>query len=307
MISFLKKENGAVLMLFAILLPVLLGCTAIVVDFGSQYACKVRLDNIAQAAALAAAQDLQADAGLAEDKAYEYLNLNGIEDQHAQVQVSGYDNSVEVTIQRDVDFFFGRILGLEDRRISSKAKAISTGLTSLSGAAPLGILSQDFVYGQLYKLKCGAPPEFGSGNFGALRLGGSGSSVYEENLKYGYQGKIEVGDIIETKSGNISGPTQRAISYRFSQDSRVPPNTIDDYDRNAPQIIYIPVVEPYQTNDNHVYSVRVLGFAAFFVAGIPGSGDDSEIEGYFIRTVHSGTGSEGQPDYGLTTSKLVNP
>jgi hypothetical protein len=43
------------------------------------------------------------------------------------------------------------------------------------------------------------------------------------------------------------------------------------------------------------------------VTGIPGSGNESEIEGYFIRTVKSGGGSEGQANYGLTTSRLVNP
>jgi hypothetical protein len=105
----------------------------------------------------------------------------------------------------------------------------------------------------------------------------------------------------------MSGPTRRAIEYRFAQDNRIPPNTFYDHDRNAPQILYVPVVEPYGVSGSHVHSVRILGFAAFFVTGIPGSGNESEIEGYFIRTVKSGGGSEDQANYGLTTSKLVNP
>lgn len=167
-------------------------------------------------------------------------------------------------------------------------------------------MSEDFVYGQKYTLKYGSP-ELGSGNFGALRLGGSGANNYEYNLKHGYPGELKVGDIVNIEPGNMSGPTRRAIEYRFAQDNRIPPNTFYDHDRDAPQILYVPVVEPYGVSGSHVHSVRILGFAAFFVTGIPGSGNESEIEGYFIRTVKSGGGSEGQANYGLTTSRLVNP
>lgn len=59
--KFFKKEDGAVLMLFALLMPVVLGCAAMVVDFGIQYGSKVRLQNIAQTAALAASQDALQD------------------------------------------------------------------------------------------------------------------------------------------------------------------------------------------------------------------------------------------------------
>jgi Flp pilus assembly protein TadG len=304
---FLKKEDGAVLMLFALLMPVVLGCAAMVVDFGIQYGSKVRLQNIAQAAALAAAQDALQDPSLARDKAYEYLDLNGVQAHEAQVEISQPEGSARVTVTRESDYYFARILGFRTADISANAKAVSVGISSFTGAAPLGIMTEDFVYGQKYKLKYGSPPELGSGNFGALRLGGSGANNYEYNLKHGYPGELKVGDIVNIEPGNMSGPTKRAIEYRFAQDNRIPPNTFYDHDRDAPQILYVPVVEPYGVSGSHVHSVKILGFAAFFVTGIPGSGNESEIEGYFIRTVKSGGGSEGQANYGLTTSRLVNP
>jgi hypothetical protein len=306
MLKFFKKEDGVVLVLFALLLPVILGCTALVVDFGIQYGSKVKLQNIAQAAALAAAQDAGQDPSLAYDKACEYLNFNGVQEHEAQIDISQPEASARVIITRESDYYFGRILGFRTADISAGAKAVSVGLSSVTGAAPLGILSEDFVYGQKYKLKCGAPPEFGSGNFGALRLGGMGASDYEENLKDGYPGKLEVGDIVDIKTGNMSGPTERAMDYRFAKDNRVPPNTFDDHDRDAPQILYVPVIEPYEVNGSSVHSVRILGFAAFFVTGVPGGGTESEIEGYFIKTVKNGGGGEGQTNYGLVTCKLVD-
>jgi len=304
--KFLRKEDGVALVLFAILLPVILGCTALVVDFGIQYGSKVRLQNIAQAAALAAAQDAGESSSLAYNKACEYLGLNGVEEDEAQIDISQSEPSASVTITRESDYYFGRILGFRTADVSARAKAVSVGLSSFTGAAPLGVLFDDFVYGQKYTLKCGAPPEIGAGNFGALRLSGSGATSYEDDLKHGYPGKLEVGDIVETKPGNMSGPTQRAIDYRFAQDTRVPPNTFDDFDRDAPQILYVPVIEPYETNGNHIHSVRILGFAAFFVTGVPGSGDESIIEGYFVKTVKSGTGGESQASYGVVTCKLVD-
>jgi len=304
--NFIKNEKGVVLVLFAILLPVLLGSVAIAVDLGIQHAKKVRLDNVAQAAVLAAAQEVSVDLSAAVQKANEYLSLNNIDKGNILVQVSQIDKSVEVQIARDTDYYFGKILGFETARISSTAKAKAVGVTGIEGAAPLGVLFQDFVYGQLYQLKCAAPPEQSGGNFGALEFSGNGANAYENDLKYGYDGIIKIGDIIETKTGNMSGPTQRAISYRFSQDSRVPPNTIDDFDRDASQIIYVPVVEPYEIQGSQIKSVEVIGFASFFIRSIPGDGNDSVIEGYFIETVYSGTGSEGQTDYGLRTVKLVD-
>ncbi|MGI6702888.1 MAG: TadE/TadG family type IV pilus assembly protein [Clostridia bacterium] len=88
MLKFFKKEDGVALMLFAIALPVILGCAALVVDFGVQYGTKVRLQNIAQASALAAAQDAGADPAAAYQSAVEYLNLNGVEEHEAQIDIS---------------------------------------------------------------------------------------------------------------------------------------------------------------------------------------------------------------------------
>ncbi len=305
MLKFFKKEDGVALMLFAIALPVILGCAALVVDFGVQYGTKVRLQNIAQASALAAAQDAGADPAAAYQSAVEYLNLNGVEEHEAQIDISQAENSARVTITKESDYYFARILGFKKADISADAKAVSVGLSSITGAAPLGILFEDFEYGQKYKLKCGSSSdEYGPGNFGALGLGGGGAYTYRENLRYGYTGELKVGDVVGIESGNISGPTSEAIRYRLNQDNRIPPNTFDDHDRDAPQILYVPVVELDASSGNK--KVRILGFAAFFVTGVPGSGNESEIEGYFIKTVKSGAGSEGQANYGLTTSRLVS-
>ena len=56
----LKNKKGAVMTLFAILLPVLLAFTGIAVDLGRLYMEKGRLQNIADSAALAGMAELKA-------------------------------------------------------------------------------------------------------------------------------------------------------------------------------------------------------------------------------------------------------
>ena len=54
----LRSERGQSLLLFLVLLPMLLAFTGLVVDGGNAYAQKRKVQNAADASALAAAQDL---------------------------------------------------------------------------------------------------------------------------------------------------------------------------------------------------------------------------------------------------------
>lgn len=56
----LKKQQGAIIALFALLLPILLAFTGFAVDFGRLYMEKGRLQNIADAATLAGLAELKA-------------------------------------------------------------------------------------------------------------------------------------------------------------------------------------------------------------------------------------------------------
>ena len=52
-LKFLKQERGAILVLTALLLPIIFGCLGIGYDIGNLYMHKARLQNVADAAALA--------------------------------------------------------------------------------------------------------------------------------------------------------------------------------------------------------------------------------------------------------------
>lgn len=74
-----KEDTGAVLMIVAMIVIVLMLCAAFAVDFGSWYARSERLQNAADTAALAGANefDLTSDEGLAHARVLDVLGQNG--------------------------------------------------------------------------------------------------------------------------------------------------------------------------------------------------------------------------------------
>lgn len=340
-IKYSPKERGSVVVLVALSLTILLGFCAIVTDIGLLYAHKAQLQNSVDAAALAGVQELPTDLINAEQKARDYA----LENSASNITVSFEANNAKIIVNasRQVPTYFGRIWGIMEGSISVSAKAMMVPPSGLSGAVPLSIQEQDLVYGQKYVLKSGGGSgtsewylddnknnavkklgeEFGtSGWYGALELTGTGANTYESDLANGYEGTLRVGQILNVKHGNMSGPTADGINTRFSRDTRVPRNTIENYDRNAPQILYIPIVKVISESGNSIQEVQIVGFAAFFLEGVAGNGNDSVVTGWFIRTLASNgntsanlsdllnteqdmeTGGASN-DFGLYTPKLI--
>lgn len=334
-------ERGSVVVLVTLSLTVLLGFCAIVMDVALLYAEKAHLQNSVDAASLAGVQELPNDISLAEQKAIDYATRNGV----SAVTVSFEAENAIIIVQasKQVPTHFARIWGITEEQISVSAKAMMVPPTGLFGAVPLSIQEQDFVYGQKYVLKSGGgsgtsswyfdedknnsvrksgESSGASGWYGALELTGTGANLYKVDLANGYQGTLRVGEIVDVKHGNMSGPTADGINTRLSRDTRVPKNTLDDYDRNAPQIVYIPIVKIISESGNSISKVEIVGFAAFFLEGVAGNGNESVVTGWFIRTLVSNgqtstnladllnteedmENGEASNDFGLYTPKLV--
>ena len=310
-----QKERGSVVVLVTLALTALLGFCAIVTDVALMYAEKAHLQNSVDAAALAGVQELPSDPIQADQKARDYASRNGV----SAVTVTFEVNNAKIIVQatQQVPTYFARIWGITEAQISVSAKAMMVPPTKMYGAVPLSVLDENkLVYGEPYVLKEGG----GSGNtgwYGALELSGNGASSYNADLANGYQGTLSVGQIVDVKNGNMSGPTAQGIDARLAQDTRVPRNTFADHDRNAPEIMYIPIVTQYGHNQ-----MKIVGFAAFFLDGIPGNGNDSIITGRFLQKLASNGHNNASlsdllqteydmahggasTDFGLYTAKLV--
>lgn len=281
----ITHDRGSVAILVALGLTTLLGFGALVTDIGLFYAQKASLQNAVDAAALAGVQELPGDPNRASQIAQDYATRNNAPNISVQFEVN--NAKIIVTTQKTVPTYLAKIWGINSEQLSATARAIMLPPTSISGAVPLSIQEQNFEYGALYTLKSGSNDDTGqnSGWFGALELSGNGARSYETDLADGYQGTLSIGQIIDVKHGNMSGPTEQGVEERLAQDTRVPRNTFNDYDRNAPEIMYVPIVKIVDSNGNSVHQVQIVGFAAFFLEGVAGNGNDSIITGRFIRTL----------------------
>jgi len=119
-----KDERGQGLVLAALAMSVVMGFAAMAVDAGSFYQERRGLQNAADAAALAGAQELPQNPSAAVQKATEYAGLN---EPGATVQVTtpylGDARKIEVRVSRQFGWLFGRVLGMTTSEVAARAVA----------------------------------------------------------------------------------------------------------------------------------------------------------------------------------------
>ena len=119
----LREDRGAVAVVVAMIMVPLLICTALVVDVGSAYVRKRELQNAADAAALAIAQDCAAGAcGSTSSTATVFTTANvGGGTASAVPVVNG--SSATVTTSSVVEFAFAPVIGIDQETVSATATA----------------------------------------------------------------------------------------------------------------------------------------------------------------------------------------
>lgn len=300
-------EKGSLTLVVMFLVAGLTFSAALVVDLGLFYYTRTQLARAADAAVLAGVQHLPGDGLAASVVAQEYVERNGCPKELAQVTVASDGMSIRVALEKEIPYSFGRLFGQQAKLVTAQSAAVIGSVKALTGAVPFGVEQHNFEYGKQYILKRGAG-QAGSykGNFGALALGGKGAAVYRDNMMHGYPDVLELGAIVPTEPGNVSGPTSQGVAYRINQD---PLATWENYRLDSPRIIKVPVIKYLEQQGRT--SAQVVGFAAFFLEGVGGSGHNNYVVGRFLKMMVSNdsgsideSGSSGT-DFGLYSYKLV--
>ena len=299
----LSEESGAVVVLIVCALTALLGATALVVDAGVVYHRNAQLSNAVDAAVLAAIQVLPGDPVLAQSLAESYALKNGVPAEKLNIEISEDNHEIKVEAKSTVNHLFAQILGFNATDVVKSAGAKVGNLSAAAGAVPFSLEAQELVYNEEYVLKSGAGGGQGgqhTGWFGALRLGGNGASNYEKNIKNGYQNEIAIGDLLEVENGNMSGPTTRGVNHRITQCHHTPACTSSSYVATCPRLVTIPVVEACGKK-----TVKVKGFAKFFLERVDGQGNKNNVWGTFVQLHALGEMTEDEEsNYGIYISRL---
>lgn len=296
----MNNERGSTQVITLLAMVVILGITALVMDIGVVFVERVKLSNAADAAVLGGAMELPGDTQKAIEVANEYLTKNGIDTNLSQIIISNNNTSIEVKINKNVDFYFAKAIGINDKDVLISSKAnIGPVIAVYDGIRPLVIQQQALSYGQVVTLKEGAGDGY-HGNYGGIALGGSGSNNFENNIKYGYKGKLKVGDIVYTETGNMSGATTRGISFITDNSFE----TFNNFSKDSSRLWTIPIVETLEVDGNK--PVKIAGFAEFFIENSDKKNGKIEITGRFLEFVQNGDIDYNVTDYGLRGVKLIN-
>ncbi|MBR0600009.1 pilus assembly protein TadG-related protein [Sinanaerobacter chloroacetimidivorans] len=314
-----EKQDGAVAVIVALALTVILGSVALVADLGIAYLEASRLQNALDSAALAAVQELpaanvsSAEWTSAAAIANEYAQANGLDSVTlTPITKNGKIMGVKASGDTEVEYTFARILGNESGAVCRLASAEMKPVSGVKGLVPLAALDSMMTTiqpGNTITLKVGKDqnkeyPD--NGWFGALSLGGSGAEVYGNNIVDGYSGYVTTGSIFYTENGNMAGPTISSVTDRIYKPGEYDHRscTYDSHEEDCPRLIIAPVVKIIDESGHT--KVEVTGFASFFLVSVSGDAGKASIEAKYISTTIPGASTEGSPkDYGVYSIKLT--
>ena len=276
--KFLRNEKGSVLPLVSLSIVALLSMSALIIDLGGLFVTKTHLKKAANASALSAGQELVTSTTAVETIIDQILDAHNESDSLLERSID-LGSSVRVSLRREVPLTFAKLLGFDRVTVEAASAAQILSMGRAKGAAPVGIDEAfPLEYGIQYSLKVDQT-EVDAGNFGVLALAGPGAQTYEDNLRNGYGGEIKVGDVIETQTGNIAGKTRTVINDKVN----ACPYTVGDIDhRDCPRILLVPVYHPYYYTTNQLKSVKIVGFAYFYILE-PMSANDTSITGMYLN------------------------
>lgn len=289
------KGNAAIVL--CLVITVLLGFAAYVIDVGMIYAEKVKLTNAIDSAALAAILELPSDDIKAKSVAEDYLQKNNVDPTQTSIVVGTDNKSIQIECVKNVKHLFAPIININSSNVNAKTKAILAPAKSVnSGIRPFAVEAYNFPYGDLVTIKEGAGDGY-HGNYGAVALGGQGANIFRLNALYGYNGTISVGDYIDTEPGNIEGVTNDIKNYINSENS-----SFDNFSRDSIRLWTIPLIDSLEVDGRK--SVLVVGFAAFYVEDVNDNSGKIEIQGRFIKYVLNAPTDINLDDTGVYGAKL---
>ncbi|MGI6728514.1 MAG: pilus assembly protein TadG-related protein [Anaerovoracaceae bacterium] len=322
-----QKEEGAVVVIVALSMVVLLGFSALAIDMGFAYNKASDLQNALDSAALAAVQELPADNTTSQEWAsavsegITYASLNNIsisEDAILPVYKNDDVNNiiigVKVNGKKDVPYHFAQVLGFDKMTISRSATAELKTVNGISNLVPLAIPSttMDNIKSgteELY-LKGGPHDKEFFGNIGGWRgIWYSEDDSWDKQdflnyYKYGYPNQIYIGYELIMKDGVVTGASDEAYHIRMDGHEDC---TLENYKvncPNCPRLITVPITEAISNK-----KIVVTGYASFFLepATKESNGNIKSITATYIDTVIvPGSASAGaSADYGVYVPKLT--
>jgi Flp pilus assembly protein TadG len=284
----------------------LVGMAALVVDAGSWFQEKRRLQGTADAAALAGAQALPANPANAGPLAVQYATQNGGGVAAANVRVTSTytaGDTISVDASSNRPGVFSRVFGINSVHVSAHAAALTGVPAQAWGVAPItvncahplinnctGAHTPTFNQPTTIPLgKAGAPGAFDLINLDGTR-GGTSPGILAGWVQYGYQGYLDLGDYYSDPGAKFnSSQMQSALNAVIGT------------------VLLFPVYDTLTGNGANA-KYHVIGWIGFYITAFDARGSSGSIDGYFTTYIAHGIlpqGGGGPPYMGVTSIQLI--
>jgi hypothetical protein len=294
-----RDERGQAFVLTVVVLAMLMGMAALVLDVGHWYRAKRDLQAVADSAALAGAQALPDNTALAAQLAAQYAADNGGPAPEVVFSSKNLANdTITVRVKRAEPGFFSKVFSIDSVDIGSRAVARTGQLAAAQYAAPFAIDKEQPEL-KCKPIPCANPTDLdlektGPGAFRVLNLdgshGGTGTQDLANWVLKGFAGMMQINTTYYSDPGAKfnSGNVADALSVRVGDELLFPV-----YDR----------VEEEGAN----FTYNVIGWAGFVVTGFSGNGNHGHIEGHFTKFLAQGLQGmpNSTPSFGAYTVQLV--
>lgn len=133
-------------------------------------------------------------------------------------------------------------------------------------------------YGTQVLLKPGNPNQaINSSHFFPIALtGGTGADWYRENIAGCWDGVAEIGYLMDTEPGNMTGPTTQGVQELIAKDpgARWENGEVVSQFHPSPRIVVLPVFDPYIYEESRQHGrqdMKIANFVGFFIEDLQGN------------------------------------
>lgn len=297
----LRAQRGQVFAITAVGLVGICGVAGFAIDTGTWFRAHRAQQAIADAAALAAADNLPTNTDQATADAQSYAAKNGAAGAVSVTYSTTYsaNDTVTVNTSATAPSFFLKVLGIGTQQVGAKATAMAKPLGTAFGAAPFAVY-----YTQPELAGPGCPcfgvqttlsyNKVGPGGFEIINIdgstGGSGQTTLSSWILNGCNCSTATPVWLWSDAGAKfnSSEVNDALSQRIGR------------------TLLFPVYDKNQLNGSNM-QYHVIAFVGFKVSSFKFNGSNNgSISGSFQKVTWQGTGANSSPGaYSATTTQLV--
>jgi hypothetical protein len=301
-----NNESGQAIVMLAISLTVVMGMAALVLDVGSWFRTDRRLQQTADAAALAGAQMLP-NPGQATSTALHYAQENGGDVLGSDIVISRTftpNDTISVKAQKSDPGFFSKIFGLDSTVIKAEAKARTDSPLKARYVAPMVVscnhpliqnCNGDHTPTFEANTNMDYDPMGAPGAYGMLNLsngnGTPGTSEEAEWILHGFDAFLDVGD------------------YRSDPGAKFSSSNIQDaLQARKGTVLLFPVFRVLRgTGQNAIY--EIIGWIGFRLTSYDVHGNNATLHGVFTEYIAQGilaqSGSGVPTTFGVKSIQLI--